>query len=109
MVDVQPIALQLYSVRNLAAADVIDTLRSVAELGYPGVEFAGYHGVPVKEIKAALDQYGLKAVGAHVPYARFENELDLVIDELHTLECAHANVPWLAPAVSYTHLTLPTT
>jgi sugar phosphate isomerase/epimerase len=69
----------------------------VAELGYPGVEFAGYHGVPVKEIRAALDQYGLKAVGAHVPYARFDTEIELVLDELHTLGCVNAQVPWLAP------------
>ncbi len=93
----QPIALQLYSVRTLAAADLIDTLRSVAELGYPGVEFAGYHGVPVAEVRAALDQYGLKAVGAHVPYARFENEIDLALEELNTLGCKNAAVPWLAP------------
>lgn len=93
----KPIALQLYSVRNLAALDLIDTLRSVAELGYPGVEFAGYYGVPVKEIRGALDQYGLKAVGAHVPYARFDTEIELVLDELHTLGCTHAQVPWLAP------------
>ena len=95
MTDVQPIALQLYSVRDLAAADLIDTLRSVAELGYPGVEFAGYHGVPVGDIRAALDQYGLTATGAHVPYARFDNEFDLVIEDLNTLGCTHAQVPWL--------------
>ena len=60
----KPIALQLYSVRNLAAADFIGTLRSVAELGYPGVEFAGYHGIPVKEVRAALDQYSWTSCSA---------------------------------------------
>jgi sugar phosphate isomerase/epimerase len=93
----KPIALQLYSVRKLAEADLIETLRSVAELGYSGVEFAGYHGVPIKDIRGALDQYGLKAVGSHVPYARFDTEIGVVLQELNELGCTHAQVPWLAP------------
>jgi sugar phosphate isomerase/epimerase len=91
-----PIALQLYSVRNQAAGDLIDTLRKVASIGYPGVEFAGWHGVSVKEIRGALDETDMSAVAAHIPYARFENEIETVIDELRALNCAQAVVPWLA-------------
>ena len=92
----RPTALQLYSVRNQAANDLIDTLRRVAQIGYPGVEFAGWHGVSVKEIRGVLDETGMSAVAAHIPYARFQNEIETVIEELHALNCAQAVVPWLA-------------
>lgn len=76
---------------------MIKALRSVAEIGYPGVEFAGWHGVPVKDLRGALDQFGLTAVGAHIAYARFDTEIEVVLDELKTLDCTHAILPWLAP------------
>ena len=37
-----PIALQLYTLRDLTAKNFIGTLKEVAEIGYDGVEFAGY-------------------------------------------------------------------
>jgi len=36
-----PIGLQLYSVREDCARDLAGALRSVADMGYEGVEFAG--------------------------------------------------------------------
>ena len=39
-----PIALQLYSVRKDCEADLPGVLKQVAEMGYEGVEFAGYYG-----------------------------------------------------------------
>ena len=39
-----PIAIQLYSVRDDAAADMRGTLQKIREMGYDGVEFAGLHG-----------------------------------------------------------------
>ena len=38
-----PIAIQLYSVRDDAAADMRGTLQKIREMGYDGVEFAGLH------------------------------------------------------------------
>lgn len=36
------IALQLYTVRDLTARDMLGTLRTVAGIGYKALEFAGY-------------------------------------------------------------------
>ncbi len=91
------IALQLYTVRQEAAQDFLGTLRRVAEIGYPAVEFAGFGGVPVPELRATLDELGLRAMGAHVPIANFETRLPDVLADLRTLGCSYAVVPWLPP------------
>jgi sugar phosphate isomerase/epimerase len=96
-VNKSQIGLELYTVRSLATSDMIGTLRKVAAMGYPTVEFAGYGGVPVKELRAALDELGLKAIASHVPLDHFENRFDEVIVELQTLGIKDAVVPWVAP------------
>jgi sugar phosphate isomerase/epimerase len=63
------IALQLYTVRDETAKDFKGTLRAVAEIGYHGVEFAGYGGLDSQELAALLSEYGLKTVGSHVGLA----------------------------------------
>lgn len=61
-----PVALQLYSVREECAKDFVGTIRAVAEMGYEGVEFAGYYGKDAGELKAILDGVGLKVAGTHI-------------------------------------------
>jgi len=61
-----PIALQLYSVREDCARDLLGTLRAVAEMGYDGVEFAGYYGRSAEELRKMLDDLGLKVAGTHI-------------------------------------------
>lgn len=92
------IALQLYTVRDRTAADFVGTLRELAGIGYRAVEFAGYGGVPAGELRAALDELGMRAMGAHVPYDRFEAEFGRVVAELRALGAEFAIVPWLAEA-----------
>ena len=60
-----PIALQLYSLREDSAKDFPAVLKAVAEMGYDGVEFAGYHDFSAKELKKMLDDLGLKVAGTH--------------------------------------------
>ena len=43
MSDRIPIALQLYSIREDCARDLSYCLQAVAQMGYEGVEFAGYY------------------------------------------------------------------
>ena len=61
-----PIALQLYSVREDCAKDFPGTLKAVAEMGYEGVEFAGFYERSAEELKTMLDDLGLKVAGAHI-------------------------------------------
>ncbi len=60
-----PIALQLYSVREDCARDLPGTLAAVANMGYEGVEFAGFYDRSAKELRKLLDENGLKAAGSH--------------------------------------------
>jgi len=60
-----PIALQLYSVREDCAKDFVGTLEKVAEMGYEGVEFAGYYEEEAKDLKKILVDLNLKVAGTH--------------------------------------------
>ena len=62
------LAVQLYSLRHHMenGENFIDILKKVKALGFDGVEFAGFHGYTPEELKAALDEIGLVAVGAHM-------------------------------------------
>src|SRR5215510_8919153 len=61
-----PFALQLYSVRNECAKDLVGTVKAVAKMGYKAVEFAGYHGRDAKTLRKLLDDLGLKCCGTHI-------------------------------------------
>ena len=61
-----PVALQLYSVREDCARDLSGTLKAVAEIGYDGVEFAGYYGRSAEELRGMLDDLELRVAGTHI-------------------------------------------
>ena len=84
------IGLQLYSVRNDMAQDVYATLKKTAELGYTGVEFAGYYDIPAKQMKQWLDELGLIAYSTHTNVlADFEQASSY----LNELGCKNAVIP----------------
>ncbi|MCD6289542.1 MAG: sugar phosphate isomerase/epimerase [Anaerolineae bacterium] len=88
-----PIALQMYTVRDVAAKDFIGALRQVAEIGYAGVELAGTFGLPATELKAALDDLGLKVAGSHVALAELESNLPDVIEYNRVLNNPYIVLP----------------
>jgi sugar phosphate isomerase/epimerase len=61
-----PIGLQLYTVGGDLRKDAAGTLAKVSELGFKGVEFAGFPSQDAKEVRKMLDDHGLKCCGAHV-------------------------------------------
>src|SRR5690348_9189172 len=61
------IGLQLYTVRDACAKDFPGTLKAVAQIGFSGVEFAGYYGRSAQELRKMLDEDHLKCYGSHVP------------------------------------------
>lgn len=60
-----PIGLQLYSVREDCARNLPETLRAVADMGYEGVEFAGYYDYSAEDLRKMLDDLGLRCCGTH--------------------------------------------
>ncbi len=79
-----PVGLQLYSVREDMARDLPGTLKAVAEMGYEGVEFAGYYDYSAEELRKILDDLGLVCCGAHT---RLEGILPAGLSE--TIDFAH--------------------
>lgn len=65
----QPIGLQLYSVRDQLAQDYAGVIRQIAQMGYVGVEPAGYPGSTVDEAKKLYDELGFKVESGHFPLA----------------------------------------
>ncbi|MDR7076967.1 sugar phosphate isomerase/epimerase [Neobacillus niacini] len=92
-----PIAVQMYTLREESEKDFAGTLKRVAELGYDGVEFAGYGGLTVNEVKVLLDEFGLRATASHVPLEELENNLYQVIEEQKILESRYVVCPYLQP------------
>lgn len=97
MLTPESIALQMYTLRDQTAADFLGTLRQVADIGYPAVELAGYGNLSVADLRAALDEHGLKAVSAHIPITAFETRRDEALAEAVTLGCNYVVVPFLPP------------
>lgn len=74
-----PVGLQLYSVREQLKEDFAGTVRAVGQMGYAGVELAGYGGLSAKELRHLLDDVGLRVAGDHVSLDRLEHQLDEAI------------------------------
>ena len=62
-----PIAVQVYSVREDAKADLRGTLTKIKAMGYDGVEFAGLYGYDPAEIRDMCAELGL-AHHLHLSY-----------------------------------------
>jgi len=91
-----PIALQLYSIREDCERDLLATLESVADMGYDGVEFAGYYGRSANELRDILESIGLKACGIHVNIeSLLGGELERTIEFNHILGNRFLVVPGL--------------
>ncbi|MGO4928988.1 sugar phosphate isomerase/epimerase family protein [Fundicoccus sp. Sow4_D5] len=73
------IALQLWSIQDDCEKDFPGTLRKVSEMGYEGVEFAGYYGMEAEELKALLNELNLEVAGSHIPYEAFKNNFEETI------------------------------
>ncbi|MDO4550332.1 MAG: sugar phosphate isomerase/epimerase [Planctomycetia bacterium] len=69
-----PIAVQLYSIRNIAGKDLPKTFETVASMGYTGVELAGTYGKSAQDLKKLLDDAGLKCVSTHIGMNSFEGD-----------------------------------
>lgn len=90
------IGLQLYSVRDAAAKDFIGTLKRIAEMGYEGVEFAGYGGLTPEEMKTTLTELGLQVAGSHVSIEELTNNLDAHIEMSKAVGNTFIACPWLS-------------
>ena len=68
------VAVQVYSVRDDAAADLRGTLEKIKKMGYDGVELAGLYDNDPADIKKMCDEIGLTPLqnGVGVPNIRYD-------------------------------------
>ena len=93
------VALELYTVRDETQRDFAGTLRRVAAMGYPGVEFAGYGGLSKQTMTALLAETGLKVPGTHVGLDLLTGEqLDASITYCRAISCPLMVLPSLPQA-----------
>jgi sugar phosphate isomerase/epimerase len=92
-----PVAVQMFTLRDECAKDFAGTLKKVADIGFDGVEFAGYYGLTAIEVKALLDELGLKAAASHVPLEELEYNLAGVIEAQKVLGSNYVVCPYLTP------------
>ena len=61
-------AVQMYTLRHQIqnGDDMLAILGNVKDLGFDGVEFAGFQGLAAETLKARLDELGLVCAGAHM-------------------------------------------
>ncbi len=90
-----PVALQMYTLRDLTEKDFLGTLKQVAAIGYAGVELAGFGNLSAVKLKAVLGDLGLGIAGAHVGLLDMsEAELDAAIDYHLALGNKYLVHPW---------------
>lgn len=93
-----PVGVQLYSVRDQCAKDLPGTIAKVAEMGYDGVEFAGYYDYSAKDLRKILDDNGLKCCGTHTQMDTLSKaNLEATIEFNQTLGNKYLICPWLKP------------
>ena len=70
-----PVAYQLYSAREDVAQDMAAVFRQLKQLGYDGVEFAGFFDKSAKDIRSMLDSQGLIPVSSHCPLSVMQADM----------------------------------
>ena len=88
------VGIQLYGVKNSMQKDFEGTLAAIKEMGYEYVEFAGYFGRTSEEIKALLEQLGLKCVSAHQALDFFDKDSQKGVDFLKNFGVKYVVIPW---------------
>jgi sugar phosphate isomerase/epimerase len=91
------IGYQLYTARDLMAADSGKVLNALAEIGYDEVEFAGYHDHAPAAVRSLLDKAGLDAPSAHVPLDMIRTAPDALIDAATVVGHDYLVLAWLPP------------
>jgi len=88
------IGAQLYSLRDYckSPADIKETLKKVAGIGYTTVQISGIGQINWGELRNYCDQFGLKAVVTHVPPEKLLEHTDLIIAEHKMLGCVNIGI-----------------
>lgn len=95
-----PVGIQLYSFRKQAEQGFDAVIKKSAELGFAGVEFAGYgpYGDKPGDLSKLLADNNLKAFGTHNGYNLvMPDQIQKTIEFHKALGCPYIIVSWIDP------------
>ena len=90
------IGAQLFTLREYTQNldDFAQTLKRVADMGYPAVQVSATCPFEAGWLKEQLDRNGLRCVLTHTPVPRLRGELDAVIADHGVFGCGHVGLGW---------------
>jgi len=92
-----PVALQLYTVRQLLAQDYAGTLRAAKDIGYDMVQLTGQVPYGADELKSLLADIGLGVAGIHVEWTQLRDNLDHWIEFAKVIGTDDLVWPYIEP------------
>jgi sugar phosphate isomerase/epimerase len=93
---IAPIALQLYTVRSDLAKDFDGVIQHIAEIGYVGVEPAGYPGTTPQKAGQLFKSLGLQVPSIHSSALLGDNKNE-ALDIAAAVGCQTIVIPWIRP------------
>lgn len=94
----KPISLQLYTLRELAKADWVAMLKTVADIGFLGVETAGFYGQSPKEFRKVVENLGMNVVGCHGGFPDPDGAKAMA-ESVLAVGAKYHIIPWVGPHV----------
>jgi sugar phosphate isomerase/epimerase len=88
------VSLQLYSIKDETQKDFKKAIEQVAQIGYKGVEFAGYGGLSAEEQLKLLKDNNLYSVGTHCGIQVFEEAFDAELQYSKAIGSKYIICPW---------------
>ena len=95
MVKGMKIALALYSIRDDMEKDFRVGLQAAKDMGYDGVEFAGFAGNKPEDVRDMISDIGIEPISAHVPITDLTADPVGVISAYKLVGCSYIAIPWL--------------
>ncbi len=90
---INQLSVQLWSVKEETEKDFFGTLEKLAQMGYTGVEFAGYGNISAIDMRNKLEELHLTALSAHVGIDGLTQNLDHEIEYLLTIGAKYIVCP----------------
>ena len=91
-----PVSVQLYSLRKEAERDFPAVIARLGEIGFVGVEPAGFHGLGPGEFRRQVEATGMVVSSAHAPLPLGE-DANRILDAQQALGHEHLIVPFMPP------------
>ena len=88
------VGIQLYSLRGDCEKDLEGVLKALGEMGYDGVELAGFYQYTPEDFKKLCDKNGLKIISAHVGKDELLKDPEGQAKLYASLGCKYIALPW---------------